>query len=717
MDMRTIRRIHGGFKSRMAAICLLLALLPWAQAMANTTSLEDISFNRLPGDRVQVEMSFSGPAPEPLSFTIANPARITLDFPNTRNNLRRRSLPMQMGAAQSISTAQARDRTRVVVNLSRMMKYQTSVEGNKLMLSLAPASAAPTYSTEPQVTAPRQTPAQAASIPPIQSNTRTSGTVSTQPSAAQTTPKALPGITGIDFRRGPDGAGRVLIKLRDPNTPLNIKQQGSRVIVNLKNASLPDNLQRHMDVMDFATPVESIDARSVGRSSEITIKSKGNFSQLAYQSDNVYTVEIRPLKKVRKTRKQKQITYKGERLSLNFQDIEVRSVLQLIADFTQLNVVVSDSVQGNLTLRLKNVPWDQALDIIMKTKGLDKRRQGNVLYIAPAKEIAEREQRELMASKQVAELTPLRTEIVPLNYADAREMVALLQSSGGGRSGSSGSSGNSILSNRGSVSLDRRTNSLLIQDTAEKIDEIRALIKTLDVPVRQVMIESRIVTASDKFTHEMGVTFGVANTNNTADQQLTTDFKVNVPSASAAGSLGLALAKIPLGAKLDLELSAAVVENRAEVVASPRIITSNKTKARIEQGVEIPYQEATSSGATNTSFKKAVLSMEVTPHITLDDRINLELAVNRDSVGDIFNNIPSIDTRKVETQVLVENGQTIVLGGIFEENKISGERRVPFFGDLPVLGHLFRSNIRRNDKSELLIFVTPKIINENLSLQ
>ncbi len=701
MDMREIRRTTGGILTRMAVLCLLLSILPWMSAMAETSALEDIRVNRQSGDALDIIMTFSGPAPEPLSFTIANPARITLDFPDTRNNLRRRSLPVQIGAAQSITTAQARDRTRMVINLSRMVKYQTRIEGDKLIVSLSPAASKPAYTIEP---------------PTITA----SPTIATSPAPAAPTSKPVVkpmfGVSGIDFRRGPDGAGRVLIKLSDPNTPLNIKQQGSRIIVELKNATLPKNLQRHMDVLDFATPVESIDARSVGRNSEIVIKAKGNFSQLAYQSDNVYTVEVRPIKSTKKRKKKQEITYKGERLSLNFQDIEVRSVLQLIADFTGLNVVVSDSVTGNLTLRLKNVPWDQALDIIMKTKGLAKRRQGNVLYIAPAKEIAEREQQELMASKQVAELAPLRTEIIPLNYADAKEMVKLLKSSGASGSGTS----NNILSDRGSVTLDRRTNSLLIQDTADKLDEIRNLIKTLDVPVRQVMIESRIVTASDNFTRELGVTFDVSNTDFTdRGQELTSGFAFNTPKPNPGGLLGIKLAKIPgsASAALNLEISAAVAERRAEVVATPRIITSNKTKARIEQGVEIPYQEATSSGATNTSFKKAVLSMEVTPHITLDDRINLELVVNRDSVGDVFNNVPSIDTREVQTQVLVENGQTIVLGGIFEENTNSGVTKVPFLGDLPVVGRLFRQDKKVHDKKELLIFVTPKIINENLTLQ
>ncbi len=700
MDMREIRRTNGRILARMAALCLLFAILPWVSAMAETSSLDDIRISRQSGDALDIIMTFSGPAPEPLSFTIANPARITLDFPDTRNNLRRRSLPVQIGAAQSITTAQARDRTRMVINLSRMVKYQTRVEGNKLIVSLSPAANNPSYTVEPPTIAA-----------PTITNAPTPATTTSQPVV-----KPMFGITGIDFRRGPDGAGRVLIKLRDPSTPLNIKQQGSRIIVELKNATLPKNLQRHMDVLDFATPVESIDARSVGRNSEIVIKAKGNFSQLAYQSDDVYTVEVRPLKGAKKTKKKQEISYKGERLSLNFQDIEVRSVLQLIADFTGLNVVVSDSVTGNLTLRLKNVPWDQALDIIMKTKGLAKRRQGNVLYIAPAKEIAEREQQELMASKQVAELAPLRTEIIPLNYADAKEMVKLLKSGGGSGSGTA----NSILSDRGSVTLDRRTNSLLIQDTADKLDEIRNLIKTLDVPVRQVMIESRIVTASDNFTRELGVTFDVSNTDFTdRGQELTSGFAFNTPKPNPGGLLGIKLAKIAgkASAALDLEISAAVAERRAEVVATPRIITSNKTKARIEQGVEIPYQEATSSGATNTSFKKAVLSMEVTPHITLDDRINLELVVNRDSVGDVFNNVPSIDTREVQTQVLVENGQTIVLGGIFEENTNNGVTKVPFLGDLPVVGRLFRQDKKVHDKKELLIFVTPKIINENLTLQ
>lgn len=725
MDMLAKYRNDQGGLLGIALSLLLLVLAMGQPASANTNSLESMDFSRLSGDRVQIELGFSGLAPAPLSFTIANPARITLDFPNTLNDLVDRSQRVQLGSVQSVTTAQARDRTRLVVNLTRMMNYQTEASGNKLLITLAPPGAGPTLSKAASQSPEELPVAEFVKPEPV---APTAPVATYQPPApepvAVTTPQPKPmppvytpskhGVTNIDFRRGEDGAGRILISLRNPNTPLDIKQQGSNVVVNLKGVTLPAHLQRRMDVVDFSTPVQTIDARSLGSNSEIVIKTKGDFSQLAYQSDNIYAVEIRPVSEKNLKAEKKQITYKGERLSLNFQEIEVRSVLQLIGDFTGINVVVDDSVKGTLTLRLQDVPWDQALDIILKTSDLAKRQQDNVLYIADAKVMAKREKDALEATRQVQELAPLRTEIINLNYADATEMAALLQSSSGGSS-ENGSS-NSVLSNRGSVSLDRRTNSLLVQDTAEKIDEIRALIKSLDVPVRQVMIESRIVTASDNFTRELGVNFGVSNTDNSPTQQLTTDFTASVPTTLNAGTLGLALAKFPAGVKLDLELSAAQVEDRAEIVASPRIITSDKNRARIEQGVEIPYQEKTSSGATNTSFKKAVLSLEVIPHITKDNRINMELVVNRDSVGEVFNGIPSISTREVETQVLVENGQTIVLGGIFEESKLNGSTRVPFFGDLPIVGHLFRNNTHSNDKSELLIFVTPKIVDESLSL-
>jgi len=676
---------------------LLMLLLPSAATAVNSNSLESLDFNKLPGDRVQIVMGFSETAPEPLSFSVTNPARIALDFPMTRNNLKQRSQAVKVSTVQSVNTAQAKDRTRAVINLSDMMVYQTETRDKQVLVTLAPSST------------PQALLSQQAEASPASSTTDYEVPASNQSNSMDSDA----GIKAIDFRRGTDGAGRVLIKLANPNTPIDIRQQGTQLVVELSNAQLPSHLQRRMDVLDFATPVQMIDAKTVGSKSQIMIKTKGKFSQLAYQAGDTYTVEVRPVSKKKQRAKKKQISFKGERLSLNFQDIEVRSVLQLIADFTGLNIVVSDDVGGNVTLRLKNVPWDQALDIIMKTKALDKRQHGNVVYIDLAKNIAAHEEEVLNRQKTKQNLIALHTEIIGLNYADAEEMKQLLQSAGGG----SGDAGSSIMSQRGSVSIDRRTNNLLVQDTPEKLDEIRALVKTLDIPVRQVMIESRIVTAKDNFTHELGVDFSAKNVDQNEDNRLTTDFAVNNLAAAGGSTIGFSLAKIPTGANVDLHLSAAETESRVEVVASPRIITSNKTTARIEQGVEIPYQEATSSGATSTSFKKAVLSLEVTPHITRDDRINMELNVNRDSVGIIYEGVPSIDTREVQTQVLVENGQTIVLGGIFEENDSKGESRVPFFGELPIIGQLFRRRTNADEKSELLIFVTPKIINDDLALR
>ena len=682
-------------KIRYLSILLIftLLLLPLELMAADENALQSISHKRLAGNKLQVTLEFAHPPQQPLSFTIADPARIALDFANTRNNLAKRTHKVGIGAARSVSTAQAKDRTRVVLNLSNMVNYQTDIQDKRVIITLASGSS---------------TKAAAAAEPePVRS---------TQP-VARRVAASTSSISNIDFRRGRDGAGRIMLTLTDPNTPITIKQQGSRVIIDLLKANIPANLQRRLNVTDFATPVDSIEAKSKGAGSQIIIKNHGEFSQLAYQSDNLYTVEVKPASKqqIAKKKKTKEKAFTGERLSLNFQDIEVRSVLQLIADFTGLNVVVSDSVTGNVTLRLKNVPWDQALDIILNTKGLDKRQKGNVLYIAPAEEIAAREKAVLEAEKEVQELAPLRTEIFALNYADAADMASLLQSQQGS---GAGSNSNSLLSSRGSVTIDSRTNNLLVQDTDEKLEEIRELINTLDVAVRQVLIEARIVNASDNFTRDLGVSFSASDRHlHNGDLSVTTDFAINLPAANPAGTLGLALAKIPLGTALDLELSAAQNESTAEIVASPRIMTANKNTARIEQGVEIPYQEASSSGATSTSFKKAVLSLEVTPHITRDDRINMELNVKRDSVGQVFSGVPSIDTREVETRVNVENGQTVVLGGIFEETITNGSKRVPFLSDIPVLGYLFRSDTKRNDRSELLIFVTPKIVNDDLTLR
>lgn len=726
---------HQGLKRWAIAAWLLLSLIAFpAHAIV---SLDSIKHTKLPGDHLRVELKFSERAPQPVSFSIANPARIALDFPDTRNGLSQRTYPINVGATRSLISAQANDRTRLVVNLTNMVHYELTPSGNSLFIDIAPSMTAPTKSVKDEIATTAAPVAQQTSAAPSPTKTNLPPLAHTEPlpkntyasnaepaPAASSTPASYgsyssgPSVNNIDFRRGKDGSGRILIHLSDPNTPIDVKQQGSTIIADLAGIAVPNHLQRRLDVTDFATPVQSIDTRQSGRNGQVVIKAEGDVSQLAYHSNNVYTIEVKRYKpNQRRERQKREISYSGEKLSLNFQDIEVRSVLQLIADFTGLNVVVSDSVAGNLTLRLKNVPWDQALDIIMRTKGLAKRQEGNVLLIAPADEIAQRERAALESSKEKRELSPLRTEIIALNYADAQEMADLLQSQGTVSTTGSGGSSNSILSERGSVTIDRRTNTLLVHETAGKLDEIRALIQSLDVPVRQVMIESRIVTASDTFTREIGANLGITDTDVRSNGDiLTSGFTTDFTRPSPSGTLGLQLTKIS-GLQLDLELSAAQAEDRAEIVASPRIITSNKTKARIEQGVEIPYEEATSSGATSVSFKKAVMSLEVTPHITKDERINMDLLVTRDTRGQEVSGVPTIDTRKVQTQVLVDNGETVVLGGIFEKTSTDSSSKVPLLGDIPVLGHLFKVDKQENSKTELLIFVTPKIINENLNIR
>jgi type IV pilus assembly protein PilQ len=685
-----------------ALVFLSVSMMP--QAFAAKHSLKDIVFNTLPGERLQLVLSFDSSPPEPLAFTIDKPPRIALDFPDTKNLLARRSKDIGIGVARNVTTAEAKGRTRVVVNLSDLVSYKTTIVANDLIMTLGDRSNTP---------------------PAFESNNLVLS--SAVQSATHKELGLAPRIINIDFRRGAAGEGRIMITLSDPKIPVDLSEQGGKILLDFSNTKLPKELAQRLEVLDFATPVKTIDTFARGDNVRMVIEAMGDYEHMAYQSDNLYTVEVREVPKIVQEKRKKE-QYTGERLSLNFQDIEVRSVLQLIADFTGLNLVVSDTVSGNLTLRLKNVPWDQALDIVLKTRGLAMRRTGNVLLIAPSEEIAAREKLELEAQKQVQELAPLRSEFVQINYAKASDIAALLKAPE-----------NSLLSDRGAVSIDTRTNTLLVQDTSEKLAEIRSIVKRLDVPVRQVLIESRIVIAEDNFAKELGVRFGVNQFDGDPSQpgdvkalssnlNATTDFingdtipvedtlNVDLPVPDPAGSIGLALAKLPLGFLLELELSAAQAESRVEIVSAPRVITSNQTKARIERGTEIPYQEASSSGATSVAFKKAVLSLEVTPQITPDDRIFMDLVVNNDNVGDVFNGIPSIDTRAIETQVLVDNGQTVVLGGIYDTSNVESNERVPFFSDIPILGRLFRTDAVNINNSELLIFITPKIINEKLAL-
>jgi len=698
----TLHRMSGrpaaGIRAALLALAALL-IVPWQARAQDAGTLDGISFAQLPGNRVQVQLTLSQAAgDDPLSFAIDNPARIALDFPGVKLNLARRSENIGVGMARSVTAVEASGRTRVVLNLIKLVPYSVSTSGNQVLVTLDSAGEAATVGLAKQDRPmTRAAGAQAASI------------------------------ENVDFRRGEEGEGRVIVTLSDPSVVIDTKEEGDRIIIEFLGAALPDRLSQRLDVLDFATPVKTVTTRTQGGNVRMVVDASGSFETLAYQSDDLFTLDVKPISEQEQeaqARKKEQFT--GERLSLNFQNIEVRAVLQLIADFTGLTLVASDTVGGNLTLRLKNVPWDQALDIILKTKGLAMRQTGNVMLVAPSEEIAAREKLELESQKQIEELAPLRSEFIQVNYAKALTISGLLKAEG-----------NSLMTERGNVSVDERTNTLLVRDTQDAINNIRALVSRLDVPVRQVLIESRIVIADDTFNRDLGVRFGVSkrvdtgtgktiaigggNPGNTDFGDTSTfntggneNFIVDLPIGGPSGFLEFAIIDIP-DFLLQLELQAAQAEGRGEVLSNPRVITSNQKEAVIEQGTEIPFQEASSSGATSTSFKKAVLSLRVTPQITPDDRVIMDLNVNQDTVGQEFGGIPSVNTRNINTQVLVDNGDSVVLGGIFEQTKREDRESVPFFGDLPYLGFLFKTTSVRDDKTELLIFVTPKIIKDVLT--
>ncbi len=698
------------------AMAGLIAILSWLAAVpALATTMESIEFSSLPGDKTEIRMKFDGAPPTPKGYTIESPARIALDLMDTKSALATKYHSLGIGNAREVTVIEAKDRTRVIVNLTQLVPYETKVEGDTLFMYVG------TGSTAQNVPSPQKY-----------------GDADVM--QAQAAPRSDSHVTDVDFRRGESGEGRVVVTLSDPKAPVDVSSESGKIKIQIRNTKLPDNLRRRLDVTDFATPVQIVDAVQTGPNITITINAKGNYDYLAYQADQTLTVNVNPITEKEIAARDDVFKYKGEKLSLNFQDIEVRSVLQLIADFTDLNLVASDTVSGRITLRLKNVPWDQALELILKTKGLDKRQVGNVLLVAPAAEIAAREKLELENQRQISELAPLRTEFIQVRYANASELYKLFNTSAGGK-GVGGASGagaatggrSSIVSARGSVIVDERTNSIILTDTADRLEDFRKVIARLDVPVRQVLIESRIVTASTNYDQELGIRWGgasVANSNGTTIKtggSLTT--LENIPPVSGSTSadnlvvdLGVAAANSSFGIGfagsdylLDLELTALQVDGRAQVVARPKVITADKQTATIQSGTEIPYQEASSSGATSVSFKEAVLSLEVTPQITPDDRIIMTLKVNQDSVGQVFNGVPSIDTNQVKTQVLVDNAQTVVLGGIFKDQLTQTTEKTPFLGDLPYVGRLFRKTLDKTDKQELLIFITPRIIQESLT--
>lgn len=668
---------------------------------ARAATIDDIRFTSLPNEITEIELDFDGAVPETSGYSIDQPARIAVDLMETSSALASKYHSLGSGNARSVTVVEAPDRTRVIVNLIELVGYETEVRGNTLVLRIGGApSGAVASRPESSMGAPLR-----------------SGSASGAASA----------IRDIDFRRGEQGEGRVIVTLSDPKAPVDVRSEGSDIRVEIAGTSLPPSLRRRLDVSDFATPVDIVDAVEEGGRTVITIRPTGEYDFLAYQADSELVVNVRPVLPEEGTgRLDDAFRYKGEKLSLNFQDIEVRSVLQLIADFTDLNLVASDTVAGRITLRLQNVPWDQALDIVLRTKGLDKREIGNVLMVGPAAEIAAREKQELDNQRQIQELAPLRTEFIQVRYANAQQMVALFQGAGQGEGG--------LLSERGSIIVDDRTNSIIISETADRMTEIRRVLQQLDIPVRQVQIEARIVTANTNFSQQLGIRWGGGKAEAVRDdflriggnldniQNLTDNGSTLTGGAEAlgvdlgvAGNTTFAIGLTGADFLLDLELSALASDGNAEVVARPKVITADKQTATISSGVQIPYQEASSSGASTTAFQEAVLALEVTPQITPDNRIIMDLRVNQDSVGQVFNGIPSINTNEVATQVLVDNGQTLVLGGIFTTSANDTIDKTPFFGDLPVLGNLFKRRIQSEDKQELLIFITPRIIQDALT--
>ena len=697
----------------VACVSKLAATAGFAVAVSTAyaqNSIESVNVSAQQGGSTLVKITLKGvPTGTPASFVVNNPPRIAFDFPGTTNGSGKTTHEVGEGDVRRINIVQAGDRSRLVLETSRQLGYDAKIEGNSILVTLGGSVAAGTSTPAP---------------------------------AAQTFAQVKPGdgkhsLRDVDFRRGRTGEGRIMVDLSDNQVGIDLRTQGRSLIIDFLNTAVPKNLARRLDVVDFGTPVESIETYPQGNGTRMVITPRGAWEHSAYQTDNRFIVEVKKI--VDDGSRLVQPGFTGEKLSLNFQNVEVRAVLQVIADFTGLNVITSDTVGGSLTLRLKDVPWDQALDIILQSKGLDMRKTGNVVWIAPRDELATREKLALEAKSQIADLEPLRTESMQVNYQKAADFQALLSDPK-----------QRILSKRGSAVVDVRTNTVFVQDTASRLEEVRKLLKQIDIPVRQVMIESRIVEANDTFSRNLGARLGyndrtgqgfrvgsgsgvnalaggsLSSTGFTSGQiatqpQFNESLFVNLPAQGLSGANPGVFSFLLFNDKstkfLNLELSALQADGKGKIISSPRVITADKIEATIEQGTEIPYQQATSSGATSVSFRKATLSLKVKPQITPDDNVIMNLKVNKDSVGQNTLSGPSIDTKQVATEVLVENGGTVVIGGIYTQDERSTTTKVPVLGDLPYVGFLFKNNQRVDDRRELLIFISPKILKDGASLR
>ncbi|PZQ11710.1 MAG: type IV pilus secretin PilQ [Rhodanobacter denitrificans] len=733
-------------RARLFWIAAVLGVTSAAAQAQNT--LEAIDYTALPGGKVEITLKFAEPVTDPRAFTTETPPTIALDLPDTRNGLTKRRVEIGTGATAGVSAVEAGGRTRVVVDLYRTATYTTRINGNALVVAVNNGAVGATGVA-----------ATTAMVDPTKASSAQQGVE----------------LTNVDFRRGKTGEGRLIVSFSQPGVSADLKREGDRIVLNIANVKLGANQAQRLDVLDFATPVQSIETRSRGNGVRMEILATQPYEQMAYQTGTEYIVEVAPKREDPQGKgRNSEPNYSGERVTFNFQDIPARSVLNLLAEVSQVNIVVADTVQGNVTLRLINVPWDQALDLVLQAKGLDKRLQGNVIWVGPQEEIAKREQALADARLKREEQDELISDYIPVNYGKAKDIAELLtkdtqgaQGGGGGAAGGGGGKQRGFLSVRGSVTYDERTNTLLVSDIPLKVQEIRQLVAVLDRPVQQVLIESRIVIATDSFARELGARFGISggyednhgNVITTAGTASATNrmnnlalinrlnggrglpvvapapapggisvpplnerLNVNLPATTPAGSFGLAI----LGADylLDLELSAAQTEGRGEVVSSPRVVTANQKEALIKQGQEVGYVTYQNSGAggvgtATVQFKEAVLELRVTPTITADDRVYLNLNVKKDAIAGYIDvpgggSVPQLDKREMNTGVLVDNGQTVVLGGVYEVEKRDDLTKVPLLGDVPILGNLFRRTGRTDTKAELLIFVTPKILNDSL---